>query len=86
MSQNIEIKLLTQCQEYIPELATLWFEEISQHWVPNSSIERATQNLMKHLNDNKMPMTLVAILKGKPIGMASLGFPAYPAQICHGSF
>jgi GNAT superfamily N-acetyltransferase len=72
LMKAIEIKLLTQCQEHIPELASLWFEEISKHWVPNASVERATQNLIKHLNEDKMPMTLVAFVEGKPVGMASL--------------
>jgi N-acetylglutamate synthase-like GNAT family acetyltransferase len=69
---NLEIKLLTECQAHIPELANLWFEEISQHWVPNSSVERARQNLIKHSNADKMPMTFVALSEGNPIGMASL--------------
>lgn len=72
MKNKIEIKLLTECQEYIPELAILWYEEISRHWVPDASVERATQNLIKHLNEDKMPMTFVALLEGKPIGIASL--------------
>jgi len=72
MNDNFEIKLLAECQAYIPELANLWFEEISKHWVPDASIERAKENLIKHANIDKMPMTVVALLEGKPIGMASL--------------
>ena len=41
MHYTLEIKLLTECPEYIPALATLWFEGISQHWVPNASVARA---------------------------------------------
>ncbi len=72
MSGKVEIKLLTECQAHIPVLANLWFEEISKIWVPNSSVERATQNLIRHSNTNKIPMTFVASLDGKAIGMASL--------------
>lgn len=72
MKIDINIKLLTECQQHIPELASLWYEEISKHWVPDASIERARQNLFKHSNDDKMPMTFVALAAGKPIGMASL--------------
>jgi N-acetylglutamate synthase-like GNAT family acetyltransferase len=69
---NLEIKLLADCQEHIAELARLWFEEISKHWVPDASIERARQNLVKHSNKDSMPMTFVALSENKPIGMASL--------------
>jgi N-acetylglutamate synthase-like GNAT family acetyltransferase len=72
MSNSLDIKLLTECQEHIPALAELWFEEISRHWIPNANIKRAEQNLFKHSNAEKMPMTFVALLEGKPIGMASL--------------
>lgn len=68
----LEIKLLADCQQHIPYLAQLWYEEISKHWVPNASIERATQNLVKHANHEILPITLVAIENGQPIGMASL--------------
>jgi hypothetical protein len=70
--QNIEIKFLADCKEHIPSLAILWFEEISKHWVPNASIDRAKENLLKHINNDKMPLTLVALQDGKAIGMASL--------------
>lgn len=69
---QLEIKLLVECQEHIPALAKLWFEEISRHWVPDASLERAQKNLLAHANHDKMPMTYVAIDQGKPIGMASL--------------
>lgn len=72
MTTHLQIKLLSDCHRHIPELAKLWYEEISRHWVPNSSIERATKNLIEHANENKMPMTFVAIYDDKPVGMASL--------------
>jgi len=72
MNEKLEIKLLTECQEHIPELAQLWFNEISKHWVPGASVERATQNLINHSNINKMPMTLVAFYQNQLAGMASL--------------
>jgi predicted N-acetyltransferase YhbS len=71
-TQTIEIKSLADCKEHIPQLAELWYEEISRHWAPNASIEKAKQKLTEHLNDNKMPMALVALQNNKPIGMACL--------------
>lgn len=72
MNKSIEIKLLTQCPEHIPALAKLWYEELSRDWIAGSSIERATKNLQEHLNEDKMPMTLVALCEGIPVGMVSL--------------
>lgn len=68
----MQIKLLADCQEYILQLAELWYEEISKHWVPNASIERAKNSLKNHLNRDELPQTLVAIQNNEPIGMASL--------------
>ena len=72
LGKDIEIKLLAECQEYIPQLAVLWYKEISRHWVSNASIDRAEQNLIMHLNLNLMPLTFVALYQEKPIGMVSL--------------
>lgn len=72
MLKNLEIKLLSECQNHIPVLADLWYTEISRHWVPNASVERAKANLIKHANNDKMPMTFVALFENEPVGMASL--------------
>src|SRR6516162_3975268 len=68
----IKIKLLKDCQEHIPTLAQLWYEEISRHWVPDASIEQAEQKLFAHLNSDIMPMAFVAIQDNQAIGMACL--------------
>lgn len=72
MKRKVEIKLLADCLQHIPFLAALWYEQISKHWVPNASIERATQNLLKHANYKHLPLTFVALANDKPVGMASL--------------
>jgi GNAT superfamily N-acetyltransferase len=72
MIQEYTIKLLNDCREHIPSLAQLWYEEISRHWVPDASIEKAKQKLLAHLNNDNMPMAFVAINNNKPIGMACL--------------
>lgn len=69
---NLEIKLLVQCPEHIPSLAQLWFDEIGRHWIPNASLEHAEKTYTAHMNSERLPLTLVAVLNGKPIGMASL--------------
>lgn len=69
---EIEIKYLGDCQEHIPALAKLWYEEISRHWVKGSSIESRLQELSKHAQKGKMPLALVALYENRPIGMACL--------------
>lgn len=71
-NKEIEIKLLADCQQYIPYLAELWYEQIGKQWVPNASIEQAKQKFILHANTNKLPMTFVATDNNQPIGMASL--------------
>jgi hypothetical protein len=51
-SEQCEIKLLIDCQEHIPILAELWYEEISRHWAPNPSVEKAKQKFAEYLNGN----------------------------------
>lgn len=69
---HVEIKFLIECQEHIPQLAVLWYEGISRIWVPTASVDRAQENLMKHINKDQLPLTFVALHEGKPVGMASL--------------
>jgi GNAT superfamily N-acetyltransferase len=69
---NIKIKLLVDCQEYIPRLATLNYQELARFWNPSASKERSEQNLIKHSNRDQMPLTFVAVHNDKPIAMASL--------------
>lgn len=68
----IEIKPLVDCQEHLDSLAKLWYEEISRHWVPEASIERAQRQLVVHLNRDKLPLGFVALQAGQPVGMAFL--------------
>lgn len=69
---KIQIKHLSECQDHIPFLAKLWFEEISRHWVPDASIEKAKQRLLDHCNVDKLPLAIVALVENQPIGMACL--------------
>jgi hypothetical protein len=38
-----QIKLLTDYPKHIHGLAKLWYEELSHHWNPNATIEKATK-------------------------------------------
>jgi N-acetylglutamate synthase-like GNAT family acetyltransferase len=72
MNSSISIMSLTDCQEHLPILANLWYEEISRHWVADASVEKAKERLISHLNKDKMPMATVALFEGQPVGMACL--------------
>lgn len=69
---TIELKYLQECQEHIPALAKLWYEEISRHWNKEASLEKAHASLVKHAQLNALPMAIVAIDDGNPIGLACL--------------
>lgn len=72
MNQKVKINFLVDCQQYIPYLANLHYEQIGKIWVPNASIERVTENLIKHSNRDQLPLTLVATTNNEPVGMVSL--------------
>lgn len=69
---NVDIKFLADCPECIPELSQLWFDEIGKQWIPHSTNKAAEENFESHRNRVRLPLTLVAIHNGKPIGMCSL--------------
>lgn len=68
----MKIELLTHCPEKTPDLAKLWHELLGQIWVPDITIEKAELKFNSHLNETKLPLTLVALEDNKPIGMCSL--------------
>ena len=68
----MNIQFLADCQEHIPLLASLQYQEISRHWVPNADVAKVQERLEMHANHNALPLTLVATLDGQALGMASL--------------
>lgn len=69
---KVETKLLADCQEVIPSLAQLWFEEIGKIWIPNASVPAAVDTYLTHTNRDHLPITYVALVEDQPIGMVSL--------------
>ena len=68
----IKIDLLKNNPNAIPYLAQIWHEVLGQIWVPDIPIERVEQNFLKHLNDETLPLTFVALHDNMPVGMCSL--------------
>lgn len=69
---RITIKNLMDCQDHLPFLAELLYQEIGRHWVPEASSQRASDKLKTHLNRDILPLALVALDGDKPVGMACL--------------
>lgn len=72
MPSQLEIKLLADCPQQIPQLAELWFKELGQEWIPGANIERAIQTYETHINTQALPLTFVATHQDEVIAMVSL--------------
>lgn len=68
----IKIDLLKNHPNSISELAKIWHELIGKVWAPKLSIEEVIKRFNDHLNENMLPLTLVAFDGSHPIGMCSL--------------
>jgi GNAT superfamily N-acetyltransferase len=68
----ITIDYLKNHPQHIPALAKMWADTIGQRWVPHISIEDAIARFQTHLNSDELPLTLIALKDGIPMGMCSL--------------
>ena len=68
----LEIALLKHHSDKIPVLAAMWYELLGRIWVPDVTIEQVEARFHEHLNDDTLPLTLVALANKKPVGMCSL--------------
>lgn len=68
----MEIKLLIDCPELIPQLADLWYAGIGKIWVPHIKPEQAQQRFLAHCNCEQLPIMYVAIENNNPVGMVAL--------------
>lgn len=67
-----EIALLKHHSDKIPALAAMWYELLGRIWVPDVTIKQVEARFHEHLNDDTLPLTLVALANKKPVGMCSL--------------
>ena len=68
---NIQIELLANHKEWIPIIAEWRWDEWG-HLDPNGSLIKWTEALAWCNYENRIPMTLVAVESGKPIGSVTL--------------
>lgn len=53
-------------------MARIWHKGIGKIWSPNTSLAQIELRFQGHMNDNILPLTLVAICNETPVGMCSL--------------
>lgn len=68
---NVEITYLKNHPEHVGLMAK-WTFETWGHYNPTLSVEKAKIKIQSHLNDSKLPLTYVALIDNKPVGMCSL--------------
>lgn len=68
----LSIALLKDHPEHLQRLSEIWNELIGEIWTPGTSMEAIQQRFAGHMNEESLPLTLVALHHGNPIGMCSL--------------
>lgn len=69
---SIKIDYLKNHPEAIPALALIWQEVLGSVWIPDRAIETTENNFRTHMNDQTLPLTLIALDGDKPIAAVSL--------------
>lgn len=68
----ITIDFLKNHPQAITQLIKIRYEVLGRIWLPDVSDECVHQWMVEHMNDNKIPLTLIALSNGQPVGMCSL--------------
>lgn len=68
----IVIDLLKNHPQAIPRLANIWYEVLGSIWFPEVCAEEIARRLSERLNEDTIPLALVALNAGQPVGMCSL--------------
>lgn len=69
---DINIELLKNHAELLPDVAQIGYEYIGKIWVPGMQLEHAIERYIQHLNDSILPLTMVALYNKELIGICSL--------------
>lgn len=68
----IKIDFLKNHPSCIPRLAEIWHEGLGKIWLPDVPVEGVIERFSDHLNNDKLPITFIALYGNKPVGMCSL--------------
>lgn len=69
---DISIDYLKNYSSALPQVARIWHECIGKIWSPDTTLAEIELRFQAHMNDNALPLTMVAICNGVPIAMCSL--------------
>ena len=69
---DIKIAYLKEHSEQIPILAKIWHEVLGSIWISDISMEQIEQGFYDELNNNSLPLTLVALKGTQVVGAVSL--------------
>ncbi len=75
------IAYLADHPDAVPDVARWWFEQ----WGPTSpggSLEEMTDKLRSTLDDDELPVTIIAMIDGEVVGSASLKLHAMKTLRC----
>lgn len=68
----ITIDYLKHHPQALEQLTQIWHQLLGKIWVPDVPMERVKQRFVEHMQDDQLPLTLVAFNENVPIGMCSL--------------
>lgn len=68
---RFSIDFLKNCPEFAPAVADWLFSQWG-HLHPGASIDSVRESVLSRLNDSRIPLSLVAISDGNPVGTASI--------------
>lgn len=68
----IKIDLLKNHLGSLPRLAEIWQETLGKIWLPDVPREHIIERFSDHLNEDSLPITLVAFEEDQTVGMCSL--------------
>lgn len=71
MAEQVQIKYLADVPEFVPELAQ-WTLDAWSKYDPTLTVNGVTNSLKNKLNKDQLPITFVAIVANKPVGMISI--------------
>jgi GNAT superfamily N-acetyltransferase len=72
MSQRLQVSLLAECPDLIPEIAAWLYDEWGHTTYPDGSPRLVEAALIERCQRRRLPMALVGFFQGDPICTASL--------------
>ena len=68
----VRVDFLKNNPQHLDHLVNMWHQGIVNKWMPDVCASRVRDKLHQHINDNALPLTLIALINDVPVGMCSL--------------